>query len=280
MRTFGVFHTLHLCTLGSRATSPWLLCAIGLLLIFPQGVILSQSAAQRDQQALAILTQTVAAGGGQQMLASIQDFTETGTVTYYWVDQVTGNVTVKGRGLHQLKIEAALPNGKQTAVISGDSGSLIETNGQTLSILRQSANDLGSFTIPYLPLVAAVQDSSVSIVYAGLVTQDGATSYDIRIRKLYTQQQDPVGTRGAREARDFYIDPKTFLISGISDRIYFGGANDQGISHQLLYSNYQEENGIMVPLTIQENAHDATGCVLTLNQVTFNSGLVDSDFAW
>ena len=272
------FHS-YTFTSGATATSCFLLSAVCLCSFIP-GTAHSQSSPQRDQQALTMLTQTVAAGGGQQLLTSIQDFTETGTITYYWADQVTGNVTVKGRGLHQLKIEADLPDGKQTGVISGDGGSLTEMNGETFPILRQSANDLGSFTVPYLPLIASALDSSTSIIYVGLVTHNGATSYDIRVQKIYTQQQDPAGARGTREARDFYIDPKTFLISEISDRIYFGGPNDEGISHQILYSNYQAENGIMVPLTVQENAQNAPASQLTFNQITFNSGLADSDFAW
>jgi hypothetical protein len=47
----------------------------------------SQQAAvapQRDPQALAILTQAVNAAGGIAGLSTIQDFTATGQITYYW----------------------------------------------------------------------------------------------------------------------------------------------------------------------------------------------------
>lgn len=37
---------------------------------------------QRDPQALAILAQIIQAGGGVDLLTSIQDLSETGTVTY------------------------------------------------------------------------------------------------------------------------------------------------------------------------------------------------------
>jgi hypothetical protein len=270
---------LNVFGLTVNATLLGLLFAISFLLLTPKTTF-AQNSVQRDQQALTILTQTVAAGGGPELLASIQDFTETGMVTYYWSGQITGNVTVKGRGLHEFKIEAELAAGTRTTVVSGESGSLTETSGWARPIYRQSANDLGSLTLPYLPLIAGVQDSSTSIIYGGLVTQNGATVYDVRLQKVYTEQQDPSGTQGAREARDFYIDPKTFLVTAFSDQIYFGGPNDQGVSHQVLYSNYQPENGIVVPLTIEETVQGVPGFTMTFSQVTFNSGLGDSDFAW
>lgn len=257
-----------------------LYCLISTLCLcsFTPKIALAQNSPKRDQQALMILAQTIAASGGQRLLASIQDFTETGTVTYYWADQVTGNVTVKGRGLHQLKIEADLPDGKRTTVVSGDGGSLTEQNGSTRPVLQQSANDLGGLALPTLPLLAAMQDPTISIIYGGIVTHDGMSAYDIRLQKVYTKQEGPLGNRRAREARDFYIDPKLFLVTAIADRIYFGGPSDKGISHEILYSNYQFKNGIAAPLSITETVSKVTGFTMQFTQVAFNSGLTDSDF--
>ena len=279
MKTFNLFRVQYFFCGESRAASIGLLCTIGLCLVVPK-TTLSQNSVQRDQQAVTILTQTIAAGGGQEVLTSIQDFTETGTVTYDWADQVTGNVTVEGRGLNQLKIEAELSGGTRKAVIDHDGGSLKEADGRTRPILRQSAHDLGSLALPCLPLIAAIQDSSTSLIYDGLVTHNGASVYDIRLQKVYTEQEDPSGIRGKREARDFYIDPRLFLITAISDRIYFGGPSDKGVLHEILYSNYQSEDGIPTPLTIAETVWSVTGFTMQLSQVKFNSGLTDSDVAW
>jgi hypothetical protein len=67
---------------------------------------------------------------------------------------------------------------------------------------------------------------------------------------------------------------------GITDRFHLGGQNDAGTLHEIAYSNYQPENGVMTPLTITESVRGVTGFTMTLNQVTFNSGLVASDFTW
>ncbi len=77
--------------------------------------IVSAQTAQRDRQAISIINQTLAAGGGAALLSTIQDFTGTGSITYYWDPQVNGSMTVKGRGLGQFRIDATLPNGRRTA---------------------------------------------------------------------------------------------------------------------------------------------------------------------
>jgi hypothetical protein len=255
-------------------------CVIGLWCFAPKTAV-AQNSVQRDSEAIAILAQTIAAGGGQELLASIRDFTETGTITYGWGDHPTGDVTVKGRGLRQFKIEADLSIGKRTTVVNGEGGSLKDADGRSWPIYRQSAGDLGSLTLPYLPLIGAVQDSSVSIIYGGLITHNGTSAYDIRLQRAYTRQQDPSGNRGKREERDFYIDPKTLLVAAISDRIHFGGnPNDEGVPHEILYSDYQPESGILAPRTIVEKVNSATGFTMIFSQVRFNSGMSDSDFAW
>lgn len=256
-------------------------CAIGLWLFAP-GAAFSQDSVQRDQQALKILTQTLAAGGGSQLLASIRDITETGKITYHGAnsDDIHGNVTVKGRGLHQLKIEADLSTGKRTTIVNGYGGSLVEADGRRAPLHGQSAVDLGSLTIPYLPLIAAMQDPSISIIYEGLVNHNNASVHDIRFQRVYTRQQDPQGDRGRRETRDVYIDPNTLLIAAVADRFYLAGPKQHSLAHEDLYSDYQPNNGIVMPLTIVQTIGGETGFTMNLGQVTINANLTDADFNW
>jgi hypothetical protein len=240
----------------------------------------AQTSVQRDQQALAVIAKTVVASGGTEALSTVQDFTATGTITYYWPDAITGTLRLEGRGLNQLKIGADLSTGKRTIVVNGTGGSLKEANGRTWPIPRQSAIDLGALPLPYLPLIAANQDTSIIVRYGGLVTHNGVAAYDIRIQKTYTEKQDSTQMRGVKEARDFYIDPNTFLITSVSDRVYLGGLRDAGVPQEITYSNYGLQGAIMVPLTIVQTIQGSTGFTMKLDTITFNSGLTDSDFAW
>lgn len=270
---------VHINGIGAKVKGSSLaLLSTVCLWYFAPTITHAQSSIQRDQQALTIIEQSIAAVGGLNQITSIQDFTETGTVTYYWTGQPTGNVTVKSRGLHQLRIDADLPDGRRSTVVSGAGGSIKEDNGRTTPIHPQSAADIASMTFPYSLLIAAMQDSSMSIIYSGLVTHDGASVHDIRIQKVYSNQRDdPSGKRGTREGRDFYVDPNTYLVVAISDQIYVG---NRGEPHEILYSNYEPESGVSMPLTVTETVGGAKGLVMQLSQVTFNSQLSDSDFAW
>lgn len=243
----------------------------------------AQSTAQvsrRDPQALAILTQTIVVSGGVDLLRSIQDVTETGTVTYNTDDAATGTVTIKSRGQTQFRMDADLSGSRRKTVVSGDYGALQDAEGQFRPIHTQSSADLENLTLPYLSLIEAIQDSSTTIIYVGLESHNGASVYDIRIERKYPPKKDPTGTRGPREAHDIYINPQSFRVSSISDEIHFSLTRDDGVPHEVLYSNYQTENGIAMPLTIVETTYGVTGVKIQLNQVTFNSGLNDSDFAW
>ncbi|MGB9236803.1 MAG: hypothetical protein WCC04_20535 [Terriglobales bacterium] len=279
MKAFRVFGTQYLPFAWVRATALGLLCAI-YLSFCPSKTAWSQDSVQRDPQALTILAQTITAGGGQELLASIQDLTETGTITYNWVDPVTGDVTVKSRGIRQLRVDVDLPKGRRTTVVNGNGGSLKETNGRARPIYRQSTNDLGSLTLPILPLIAAIQDSATSIIYHGLVTHHGTQLYDVRVPRVYTKQRHPTRSRGITEIRDYYIDSRTFLLTVVSDRVYFGGPRHPAVTREYSYSHYQPVHGIMAPLKIVETVQGVTGFTMTFNQVAFNSGLSDSDFKW
>jgi hypothetical protein len=254
--------------------------SMSLSLLLYGTTLVAQTTAQRDQQALTVLSQAIAVGGGQDLLTAIQDCIGTGTVTYSTQDQVTGNVTIKGRGSIQFRLDADLSTGRRTTIASGSSGALVDVDGATYPIFTQSAADLENMILPYRPLLTALQDSSVSVFYVGLVSHNGATAYDIRIQKAYTAAQDPDGTRGPREAHDVFIDSSTFLIISTLDQIHFSRAGDDGVPHEILYSNYQMENGVAMPSTISETTYGVTGVTIQLTQVAFNSGLTDADFNW
>ncbi len=58
----------------------------------------------RDPQALAVLTQAVSAAGKSAL--SVEDFTATGSITYYWAgEEVKGSAVIRGKGAEQFSME-------------------------------------------------------------------------------------------------------------------------------------------------------------------------------
>lgn len=255
----------------------WVLCVICLLLWQPFAAF-AQTSVQRDQQALAVLQQVLVAGGGQGQLSSIQDLTRSGTVTYSADDPITASVTIKSRG-QQVKVDTAMPDGQRIAIVDGGGGLQAEPNGTLLQISNQSAFDFRCMVFPYLSLADAAMNSSITVIYIGLVSHSGASLLDIRLQESVRTIQYPQGNRSVREAHDFYIDPNTFLVVAVSDRFYAGADGSQGLAHEIQFSNYQTENGISLPMTVVETIDGVTAVTMQLNQAMFNTGLSDSDFS-
>jgi hypothetical protein len=142
-------------------------------LLFPVAAIQTQQSASsaaptRDPQALTILTQCLQAAGGSQAIAAIQDFTASGSITYYWArQQVAGDVTIKGRGLTQFRMDASVGNGVRSVVVNGSSGSVKHIDGTTRTF---SADELAYFASPTFPptqVEIALQDTSANITFIG-----------------------------------------------------------------------------------------------------------------
>lgn len=78
----------------------------------------SSPAPTSDPQAVAILAQVLANAGGAARLASIQDFTGTGNITYSQPSTMSGTVIVRGTTQEQFRIDATLPAGVRSQAIA------------------------------------------------------------------------------------------------------------------------------------------------------------------
>lgn len=233
----------------------------------------------RDPQALSILTQCLQAAGGSQAVSTIQDFTGSGTITYYSAgEQVQGTVTVKGRGLTQSRVDASLSDGVHSWIVS--KGATFEKNpdGSTSPLPSQNAVKPASATFPLPYLLSVLQDTSVSVSYGGLVTHDGVQVYDIVVQKMLSKSVDPLDTVGNTTKTHFFIDPNALVIQSVQDMAYRKDGGPGASSHEIRFSGYQAVSGVLVPFSITEFVADQKTATIQLSQVGFNSGLTDSDF--
>ena len=239
----------------------------------------SPPAPQRDPQALNILNQALAASGDATALSTVQDVTATGTVTYYWAGlQVQGTATARSRGISQFRIDAVLPQGVRSWAVSNGSGSLKEADGTLQPIPYYNALNLGSLTFPYFGIVAALQDSTTSVSDLGLVNVDGRQARQIHTQRNVDAFKYTQSIVGNLMVKDYFIDPTTYQLLKVQDMAHPAQSLTGSYQHEISFSDYRSVNGLLVPFAISEKIADQETWTIQLNQISFNTGLTDSDF--
>ena len=234
---------------------------------------------QRDPQAITLLTQALNAAGGTAAVGSIQDFTGTGNVTFYWAGQdVPGSIIFKGRGTTQFRLDASTASGNLTVIANNGAGSVARPDGTTAVLSLPVTLNLGSATLQVLNIAAALGDSSMSILNEGSSTYNGTQVTVVRVERALpsTGSSNPIPDTAS--ARDLFIDSNTHLILAVRDRAYPKDGIGPTTPHDLVFSDYQNVNGVLVPFAIKEEIDGQVTMTVQLSQVTFNTGLSDSNF--
>jgi hypothetical protein len=236
------------------------------------------SGVKRDPQAIEVLQRATQSAGARAALPVIQDFTGTGTIVYYWAgEEVKGDLTVRGRGASQFRIDANLPEGMRSVVMNNGYAKVRETTGEVRLVPSQSTINFGSTILPLPQLAAALKDSSMKITDLGLVTIDGHQEHGVRLQAVFPAKSDPFEMRSNLSQKDFFLDPKTFLIVRTSDMAYRPGRT-QGVLHEMVFSDYRRVDGILVPFSIKETIFHQPTSTMQLQDVKFDTGVTDSDF--
>ena len=259
------------------------LVSFSLALLLNSAPLLSQQpspTAQRDPQATTVINLALNAAGGIAALSQIQDYTGSGTIVYSWADsQVQGSVTVKGRGLAQFRLDATLPAGVRSFIVSNGTGSLRELDGTTTPIPYYQAVNFGSSVVfPLVHLLAALLNTSTNITYQGLVTRAGHQVHDIRVQGLSAPAATTAGVQANIPAQDFFIDSSTFQLISTLGKAYPKDGSLSAAPAEVQFSDYRQVNGILLPFAVTTLIAGQSASAIQLNQVTFNNNLTDSDF--
>jgi hypothetical protein len=106
----------------------------------------------------------------------------------------------------------------------------------------------------------------------GTVLVDGSLAYDIEVQRAVPVANDPNSLVGKFLTFHYFIDVATSHVVMMQDVIL------KGLPRQIRYADFRPTNGLLVPFSISETIQGQTIRQIQLNQVTFNSGLQDSDF--
>jgi hypothetical protein len=236
------------------------------------------TAVQRDPQAVAILTLALNASGGASVIAGISDFTAIGNITYYWGEPIQGSVTVQGRGLHEFRVDASLPDGVHSSITNAIASFQRNPDRSTSPLPSQNTRRLVAASFPAFHILAAFQDASVSVTYGGQVLHNGQQVHDIIVRKTFSTNGDPGGALSSISKAHIFIDPNALTVQSIVDTAYRRDGGPGEYPHEMQFSAYQAVNGILVPFSVSEFVAGQHTMAIQLSRVTFNSGLTDSAF--
>jgi hypothetical protein len=253
-----------------------------LLLIFSSSPTLisqqSTSATQRDPQALSVLQKCLAASGGAQAFNTIQDFSASGTITYYWAGQdVVGPVTAQGKGLTEFHLDSLLPQGTRSLNVVGTAGSLTTEDGKTSALSYYGLMTAANFTFPGARVANVLNDSTVSLQFVGLVPFEAAQALQIHVAPPIDPALIPPSGATQFGSFDLYFDPATYQLLELSESIWIAN-NSQPLPRAIRYSNYQTAGGVAVPHGICEFVNSQKTWFISLSSVSFNNNLSDSIF--
>jgi hypothetical protein len=233
----------------------------------------------RDPQAVSVLAQCLTAAGGAQAMSAIQDFTETGDITYFWAGkQVKGTVVVRGMGRTDFRLDASLQDGMHSWAVRGLDGGVKDVAGKVKDIPTFNAMHLGAQTFPYLRLLAALNDPMVSVYPLTTTTVNGQQLYTIHTQRIYTTTEDPTGNLSKWSATDYLINPATFILSETQETLRPNDGSKGEFQHETAFSGYQQVNGVLVPYSITEKIGGQQTWTIQLSLIQFNTGLTDADF--
>ncbi len=229
--------------------------------------------ATKDPQAVSAVNQALNDSGGATAIMAISDFTATGNVTYYSGPEPTlqGSVTIRGKGLGQLRIDTDLPTGTRSESIDGQTTVKYE-DGSSEQLHGQSPFYPVRMILPFLHLRPAPGSAGYNLTNKDIVTIDGNPAYDIEVQRAIPIAKDPNKSAAKFLTIEYFIDVATSRVVMMQDVVL------KGLPRQIRYADYRAVNGLLVPFSITETIQGQTIRKFQLNQINFNAGLQDSDF--
>ncbi len=226
----------------------------------------------QDPQAVAVLTQALTNAGGAASLGQIQDFSGSGTITYYQPSSVTGSVTVRGTTKEQFRLDAALASGIRSQAITNGQMTLKSEAGASVPLHAEVPVCPGRVVVPYILLTQAINSADFSLSYKGAANVAGHSVSQVELQEVIPGFEDTGTDFREYHTVDFFIDSSTFQILMMEDVV------PKNLVRQIRFSNYQNVNGVLVPFSISEQSGGLPTWTIQLTQITFNTGLQDSDF--
>ena len=114
--------------------------------------------------------------------------------------------------------------------------------------------------------------------YLGSVPWNGSQAYQVHVALPLNPRLVLSPNFWGLGEFDLYFDLVSYRLLELAERIWWNDDLRQSYLHELLFSDYQSVNGILVPFTITEKMGGQQTWSMTLSSLTFNSRLSDTPF--
>ncbi len=247
--------------------------ALALTLIFLAGRDLRGQqptvAAQRDPQALSLLSQCGAAMGADL----ITDSYATGTVTESDLGAPVGTIISQTKGF-KTRNDISTPNGQQSFVAGDGTGWLLR-GGKKANAPRAAVAYSRPEYVPALSCVIDVLRPNMSVRYLGLEKSGTSSVYHIEFNVPPSGEDN---TETLLSDFHVYLDQQTFLVVKTSILVFDPNALENHSVWETYYGNYRPMSGALVAFHVENFLAGQKVNDIVFTDIQINHGVSDAIF--
>lgn len=227
-----------------------------------------------DPQAVAVMQRSLQAMGG----IPPSDSSASGTVQLVGGSQsLSGTIQILTKGVAQTLELVTTDLGEQSTVFSNGSASET-TNGTITTLSLEIAVTSQSCYFPLPLFTQLANDVDTRIAFVGAETLNGSQTYHLRMWDSFASQPD-YQDLASLTTRDIWIDTTSALPLKISFVRKPAHGAVAGTAVEVLLTNYQTFGGLLYPTSIRTSRSGVPWANISIQSVSFNNGLTDSNFA-
>lgn len=247
--------------------------AVCISFVIPVAAQQPAAPAQRDPQAVALVQQSVAATASTVPA----DSSATGTVTVVEGSTTqSGSIQVLTLGLGQTSETLTLGSAQRAMVYSN--GDAKETVGSqaTIPTLEVAITDqCPDFPLPLL--LSALNSPDFAFRYVGKETLDSVAAQHIQIWNTFSSNSQ-LKHLASFSLRDLWFD----ATSGLPLKISYTRRAEDGATRpvpvEISFANFTKVNGVLYPFLIHKSLNGTPWQTISIENVSFNTGLTASQF--
>jgi hypothetical protein len=246
------------------------------LLLLSAFSAVAASAPANDPFAVTLAQQTVAALTGGKPLTDVT--LSANVISVSGSDNQSGTATLEAKGTSESRVDLNLSVGTQSNVRNLSNGSAggawNKNSGTPTAYAQHNCWTDAAWFFPALSSLTQTANSNFIFKYVGQEQHRGVNTQHIQVFQALTAflPSQRLSTM------DFYLDPVSHLPFAVTFNSHADGNMNVDISNEILFANYQAVSGVQVPFHFQQMFSGSLILDVTVTNVSFNAGLLDSSF--